>query len=695
MPSTQSHRQIAVAVEGLADDSLLCRSMTIREQLGTPFEIRMRLLSEDTAIGLDAVLGKGVTIRAQKQGSDTPRYFSGLIVGWSSRGRSRRYAAYEALVVPALWLLSRRASCRIFQHQTVVEIVKAVCAGVESISVDDSALERTYSPYEFKVQYRETDLAFVSRLLEHEGIYYFFRHEQGSHKMVLCDSASAHHPAPGFESVKYHDPTPAAVDQGYITEWATDAIVQSGSYAHTDYDPLNPKTDLLSRVRASASGDWTKLEVYDYPGGHADAGDGELLARIRLEEIRAGHEQSNGLTDSRGITVGCTFALAEHPRADFDAEYLVVSSTITVESDAFESEGPYDPAQEKIVWSCDFRALSSQVQFRPARATPRPRIAGPQTAFVVGKSGEEVDVDAEGRVRVMFHWDLGAPADDTCSLPVRVAEAWAGRKWGSVFIPRVGQEVVVEFLEGDPDRPLITGRLYNSANKPPYDLPANKTISAIKSSSSKGGSGFNEIRFEDKKDSEQVFLHAQKNMDTRVTNDAFETIGHDRHLTVANDQVELVKNDRHEAVTRDHVEEIGRDRHVAVKGKEAVKVTGTKSLTVEDDVIEVFKKNHSEQVTKDLYVKAENIVIEATTNVTIKVGQSFIAIEAGGIKIGTTGEIVLDASANITQKAGASVAVEANASATVKGSAGVTIESPAVVEAKGSMVKAGAMLSVG
>jgi type VI secretion system secreted protein VgrG len=289
---------------------------------------------------------------------------------------------------------------------------------------------------------------------------------------------------------------------------------------------------------------------------------------------------------------------------------------------------------------------------------------------VVGKAGEEIWVDKYGRIKVKFPWDPDPAADETSSCWVRVTQNWAGKKWGIFFLPRIGQEVIVDFLEGDPDRPIVTGRVYNAENMPPYDLPANQTQSTIKSNSSKGGQGFNEIRFEDKKGEEDIFIHAEKNMDIRVKTDRFENIGNNRHLVVEKDKFEHVKNKRHEIVDVDHMEHIKGDYHQNIDGKEAKQVTGSKSLQVADDVIEVFKKNHSEVVTNDFYLKADNIVLEGLTNVTIKVGNNYIAIEKDGIKIGceeggatiatsSTGDTKIDSQANLNMSSTQATKIEA------------------------------------
>ena len=313
-------------------------------------------------------------------------------------------------------------------------------------------------------------------------------------------------------------------------------------------------------------------------------------------------------------------------------------------------------------------------------------IKGTQTAIVAGRKGEEIHTDEHGRIKVQFHWDRESKGDENSSCWIRVGQLWADRGWGAVYIPRVGQEVIVGFLEGDPDRPIIIGCVYHGTNRPPYKLPGEKTKSTVKSGSSPGGGGFNEIRFEDKKGEEQLFLHAEKNQDIRVKNDCFEWIGNDRHLIVKNDQKEQVENNRQEAIGADHNEEIGKDRHLKVKGKEAKAVDGSHSFTVKGDVVEVFKANHSEQVTNDYYLKGDNVVIEGMSNVTIKVGQSFIAIESPGIRIGTNGQIVLEAKSTISAKGTAGVTIESPAQAEIK-SAKTTVKGDAMTIIQGGLVK--------
>jgi len=448
------------------------------------------------------------------------------------------------------------------------------------------------------------------------------------------------------------------------------------------YDFEKPKAKLkvespISREHAGAN-----FEVYE-PGEYVKRKDGENYARVRIEELQAEHEVAEGEGNAGGIAVGYLMTVAEHPREDQNKEYLITAATYELSSAAYES-GRHTAAGD--YFTCEFTAMDSAEPFRARRITPKPVISGPQTAVVVGPSGDEISTDKYGRVRVHFYWDRYGKADETSSCWIRVAQVWAGKTWGGIHIPRNGQEVIVEFLEGDPDQPIITGRVYNGDNMPPYELPANETMSALKSNSSKGGGGFNEFRFEDKKGEEQLFIHAEKNFDMRVKNDRFETVVNNRHLIVETDKHEHVKNDRHENVDNHHHEKIGGDLNLKVEGKEAKAVTKSLSLTVDDDVVEVFKKNHSEQVTDDYYLKGKNVVIEGTTNVTLKVGKSFIAIEASGIEIGTTGKVKIDAKQNVEAKAGIGLKLEGTAQAELK-SPMTKVEGSGMAELKGGLVK--------
>lgn len=675
LQATQANYPI-VAKTPLDEDKLLFYSMSGTEQLGRLFHYELELLSNDPEILLKDLLGGNATVRFQRHDGEL-RYFNGYISRFSQTGMHGEYYVYQATLRPWLWFLTRTADCRIFQEKKIPDIIKEIFRD-NGFSDFEESLSNSYRTWNYCVQYRETDFNFISRLMEQEGIYYYFKHENGKHTLVISDSIGSHETVPGYEEVPYYPPEETdRRERDYISNWHLSQEIQPGVYALNDFDFEKPKANLQVKSAIKRDHEQADFEIYDYPGEFIETSDGETYVRTRIEELQAQYEIAKGSGDVAGLTTGCLFKLTNYGREDQNREYLVASVNYELGPQEYEST---DSTGEDSYFTCDFMAIDSQQPFHSSRTTPKPLVQGPQTAIVVGKSGEEIWTDEHGRVKVQFHWDRYGKADENSSCWVRVAQVWAGKGWGGMNIPRIGQEVVVEFLEGDPDRPIITGRVYNKDNTPPYKLPDEKTKSTLKSNSSKGGDGFNEIRLEDKKGEEQIFIHAEKNIDLRVKSDRFETIGHDRNLVIENDKKEHVKNDRHEDIANHHKEKIGGDRNLDVAGKEAKAVAGSLSLSVSDDVIEVFKSNHSEQVSSDYYLKASNIVIEATTNVTVKVGQSYIAIEASGIKIGSTGTIELEATGQVK----------------VKGTSGVKIESPATAELKSTSttVKGDAMLTL-
>jgi len=633
MAITQENRELEIATP-LGKDVLLLTSMSGTEQLGRPFEYQLELASEDHQIKYADIVGQNVTIRLNLSGDKT-RYFNGFVSRFTQTLPVGRLARYRATVVPWLWFLTRTADCRIFQNMTVPEIIKKVFGDHGFTQVKDKGLSGSYRTWEYCVQYRETDFNFVSRLMEQEGIYYFFEHENGKHFLMLADSAGAHQPYSGYDQIKYHPADAGVSDKEYISDWVVRTHLQPGLYSLKDFDFKDTRKDLNARAIVKREHESSEFEIFDYPGEYIEAKpDGEDYARKRIEELQAQYEVITAVSDARGICTGCSFTLTNHPwedpKEDKKWEYLIASANYNINAGEFYSGGEGGGG---CVYSCSFTAIDATQPFRSLRITPKPSIPGPQTAMVVGPEKQEIFTDEYGRVKVKFHWDRQGKTDENSSCWIRVAQVWAGKNWGAMYIPRKGQEVIVEFLEGDPDRPIITGRVYNDKAMPPYVPKTNPTISTLKSNSSKGGGGFNEIRFEDKKGNEQIFIHAEKNLDVRVKNDLFETVVNNRHLHVEKDKFEHVDNNRSETVDADHKEEIGKDRHLNVKGKEAKEITDSMSLTVKGDVIEVFKANHSEQTTSDYYLKAQNVVIEGLQNITLCVGSSYIAIESAQVEI--------------------------------------------------------------
>lgn len=631
---TQAHRTIAVTTP-LGEDVLLLRAMEGREALGRLFEYELDLFSEQANIKFDDIVGQQVTVRLGLANGGA-RFFSGLVSRFRQRPQPGALAHYRATVVPWLWFLTRASDCRIFQDMTTPDIIKQVFRD-RGFSDFDDALNGNYRTWEYCVQYRETDFDFVSRLMEQEGIYYFFTHEEGKHTLVLADSVSAHESSSGYEQVPYYPPNKQRRNKECVTHWQIQQEVQSGGYALNDFDFEVPKKSLETRARVTRNHTISDLDQYDYPGEYTQYSDGEALTKRRIEEIHAQFEVLSGQGDTRGLGVGHLFKLTQPPRDDQEREYLITSASYQLRSDALESSSgdngtghtgrlhnpdgfdaaPNDQDDEDTqVYAIQFTAIESLQPYRTPRTTPKPIVAGPQTAIVVGPSGEEIWTDKHGRVKVQFHWDRYGKMDENSSCWVRVSQNWAGKSWGSLFLPRIGQEVIVEFLEGDPDRPIITGRVYNGYTKPPYPLPGCKTMSTVKSNSTKGGGGFNEIRFEDKKDAEQVFIHAQKNLDTRVLND----------------QMWWVGNDRHAIVQANHMEQIKGDMHLSVTGDQNQKADGTLSIETGAEMQIKAGGNYGLQSASEIHVKSgSNLILEASSKITIKAGGSFVTVGADGV----------------------------------------------------------------
>jgi len=668
MPYTQDNRSIAIATP-LGKDKLLLRALTINEQLGRPFVMRADLLSEESDLDFLKIIGKGVTIRWRMpsgSGGDEKRYFSGYVSSFVQRPRADGFYRYEATIVPWLWFLTRTADCRIFhahmsdppEEMTVPGILKKVFKdhGFDDVT---PALTGSYRTLDHCVQYRETDFNFVSRLMEQEGIYYFFVHDgEGSaikHKLKLADAKSAHSEFPGYETLKFRATTADAAEaKGTILDWARVKQVQSGTYKVNDFDFKRPKASLLGSSTQEDSHSNDAFEIYDFAANYADedSGDhGDSYAKLRIEELKAQHDIIMGRSDCPGLSCGSKFKLEGHPRDDENSEYLIVAVNYRCTAETYKQSGGQSDVK---VFQCDFTAIPADHTFRSARVTQKPRIQGPQTAIVVGKAGEEILTDEFGRIKVQFHWDRYSPANENTPCWVRVAQSWAGKNWGSVFLPRIGQEVIVEFLDGNPDRPIVTGAVYNGESKPPYPLPDNATKSTIKSNSSKGGQGFNEIRFEDKKGSEQVFLHAEKDQDIRIKEVTKEWIGKDRHLIVKENQRELVEKDKHTHVKGDQLLKVEGNYGRTIQKNEVAKISGNDHLSVDGDYVQKIGGNLHEKITGNHHEKTTgDIRLTATGNADIKASQNAAVVSDMNVHIKGGMVVVVEAGMQLSLKAGA------------------------------------------
>ncbi|MFC5525016.1 type VI secretion system Vgr family protein [Rhodanobacter ginsengisoli] len=575
-------------------DKLLPASLSGSEQLGRLFSYQLKLLSKDGEIKLLGLLGSSMTVTFEAD--NYKRHFNGIVseisqTGFDSFG-DQRHAEYSVTLVPKAWLLLHKVDCRIYTNMSVPDIVKSVLAEIGYGDVRVS-LSGSYAAREYCVQYREDYFNFISRLMEQEGIYYFFQHTDGVHTMVLADSLGAHATTSGFAELPYRPQTAGsrAATEVAVTDFASARSVQTTKYSLTDYDPLKPKTSLLGVETISNADDnhpVPGLESFDFPGDHELSDAGKHYAQVRLEAINVPQSQCSGATNASGLLTGALFKLAKFPRNELNQEYLVTGSTVHIES-AQGTSGQQDGEQ----FFCNFSVIRSRQPFRTMPTAVKPMIVGLQTAVVAGsETAEDISVDKYGRIQVTFHWNKPDKKNAHISCPVRVASSWAGKNWGAVHIPRVGQEVVISFLEGDPDRPLVIGSVYNADNMPPYTLPDNKTQSGIKSRSHEGGAAedFNEIRFEDKKGSEELFLHAQKDMREEVENDHFVDIDHDETVNIKNDQTENIKHDRKLTVGNDDKLDVTQNATSTIgqkfklsAGTEIQLVTGASSLVMKSD----------------------------------------------------------------------------------------------------------------
>ncbi|ELY7393436.1 type VI secretion system tip protein VgrG [Cronobacter universalis] len=562
-------------------EGLLFWKLSGREALSEPFMFTLTLLGTDARADRSALLGQPVTVTIPTQALMTPRYLNGKVtrVAVSAVELSgTRYAAYELTVEPDLWPMQRDRNLRIFQGQTVPQIVKTLL-GESRVNMEER-LSGSYRVWEYCVQYQESSLDFISRLLELEGIAYHFRHEQDRHTLILTDAPGQYEPFPGYETIPYHvTPSGGSTDEEGISQWALEDSVTPGIYSLDDYDFRKPNAWLFQARQNPLSPQPGSIDVYDWPGRFVEHGHGEFYARIRQERWQVEHRQTQGTATALGIAPGHTFVLRNAPFFGDNGEYLTTVAHYRFEENRYAS-GPDSNTLHEI----RFEVIPADVPYRPAQKTPWPRTYGPQTAKVVGPQGESIWTDKYGRVKVKFHWDRLGKGDDTSSSWVRVSSAWAGQGFGGVQIPRVGDEVVVDFINGDPDRPLITGRVYNEASMPPWALPAAATQMGFLSRSKDGSpDNANALRFEDKAGEEQVWLHAEKNMDTDIENDETHSVGSNRTKTIGANETTTVKKNRTETVVENETITVHQNRTETVDGNETITIHSNRTETVDQN----------------------------------------------------------------------------------------------------------------
>jgi type VI secretion system secreted protein VgrG len=706
MAYTQDGRRLVVKTP-LGKDTLLLSGFSGHEAISQPFFFQLECVAENAkTIPFDGLLGQKVTAEISLPGG-SKRWVNGVCHRVAQGGRDATFTRYLLDLVPEAFLLSRKTQSRIFQHLSIPDILKKVLKPPLDVSWD---IKGTFHPRDYCVQYRESDFAFASRLMEEEGIYYFFKHSDGSHTMVVANTPGSHSDLPGKSSLIFDAVAGGTREEDRVNAWEKAQELRSSKVTLWDHcfelphKHLEAEAPILGAVAAGKSSHKLKLganaplELYDFPGAYAQRFDGinkgggeqpaeiqkifkdnTRTADVRMESEAAASVLVHAASNCRQIVSGHKFALERHFEGDGAWVVYQVGHTASEAADLRSGEGGF-------AYQNHFSCFPVALPFRPPRVTPIPTVRGTQTAVVVGPPGAEILTDKYGRVRVQFHWDREGKNDTDSSCWVRVAQPIAGRRWGASFWPRIGQEVIVDFLEGDPDQPIIVGSVYNSDQMPPYlgDGPDSKhkndnKLMGVKSNTTLDGVGFNEWRFDDTKDKEQIFLHAERNMDTRVKSDSMESVGGSKHLTVGGEKDGKKWGDYKQLVYKDfdlytkgkHDHLVGGDMHltvggeregepgdlvVVVKGRRwthikekemvhiekfrAEKVDGDQNLTVGGDQQEKVGKNHALDAGMAIHLKAgTTFVIEAGAQLSLKAGGSFIDISSAGVAI--SGAMVL------------------------------------------------------
>jgi len=610
-PANQAH--FTLSLEGVEHDFKVLEFRG-REAISQPYRFDLELVSERPDLDLESLLHRPAFLAFAPDGSG----IHGLVHQAAQGESGKRLTRYRLTLVPQLAYLAHRTNQRIFQHLTVPQIIAQVLEehGIQADAYRFGLGPVVYPPREYCVQYDETDLHFIQRLCEEEGIHYHFQHAASGHVLVFGDDQTVF---PRLTATAYQQDSGLVADQPVIKRFGLRLETRTSRVTRRDYDFEKPRLTMEAAFHSDFQPD---LEDYDYPGRFTERARGKHLSQRALERHRHDYELAEGESDQPRLVSGHFLPLTEHPRSDWNQLWLLTEVL---------HEGKQPQVLEETVTSHvdsgdgfvqgyrnHFSATPWAIPFRPALCHPKPKVLGSQTAVVTGPAGEEIHCDEYGRVKIQFHWDREGQADDKTSCWLRVSSSWAGDRYGGIAIPRVGMEVLVTFLEGDPDQPLVTGCLYHKEHQVPYDLPANKTRMVFKTLSSPGGGGYNELRIEDRKGAEQIYLHAQRDWDENIEHDQKIRVGHERHDTVEANSYSELKAEEHLIVAGDRKVEIKPDDHLTVGQTQHIKL-GTAQLT---------------RAGREIHLKAgQKMVIEAGVELTLKAGGSFIKLDPGGITV--------------------------------------------------------------
>lgn len=667
MAITQATRQIAIDTP-LGEDVLILRGFQGQEAISKLFAFELDLVSEEPSINYDDIVAQAVTVRVNLA-DGTPRYWNGYVSRFVQAGRDSNIAVYHATMVPWLWFLDQTTDCRIFQNKTAPDIIKQIFQeyGYRDFSL---SLYGDFVKRDYCVQYRESDFNFVSRLMEEEGIFYFFEHENGKHTLVLGNDPGVHKACPNQPSARYEGTGGGWQDDDVILQWLQEQEVRPGTFTATDYNFETPTANMLSSV--NGKGKW---EIYDFPGEYTKRADGDKLVKVRLQEQQTPKSVARGTSDCRAFGVGYKFTLTEHYRDDVNQDYVLTALRHSAHHNLGFTSGAEDL---NPVYENSFECVPVSTPIRPARRTPVPVVQGCQTAVVVGPDGEEIFTDQYGRVKVQFHWDREGKNNENSSCWIRVSYPWAGKSWGGVQIPRIGQEVVVDFIEGDPDRPIIIGRVYNAGQMPPWDLPSKKVVSGYKSNSTKGGGGYNEISFDDTKGTELIQVHGQYDMDTKiehderrhVLNNRTKNVEVDETNTIGNNRTEKVGNNEQITIGVNRTESVGTDENITIGANRTESVGANESITVASNrtrnvgINEMVNVGAAQQITIG---GLQAVTVGLTRAKTIGVSELVNIGTSQSINVGTDQTVNVGASQSTTIGAGQTISVGADLAETIGG----------------------------
>jgi type VI secretion system secreted protein VgrG len=669
---TQENRLMAISDFGLGKDAFLITSFSGSEYLCGLFEYEVEVLSDIHDLTPEKVVGKAGTVTIQ---NDQKRKFNGYVRRLSmGEAQGHDYRQYRLVLVPWLWFLGKTQSNRIFQNKTTKDIISKVFADLGFTEFEFRGCAT--APHEYCVQYGESDLNFVLRLLQEEGFVYYFKHSDGKHRLIITDSFHAAEPLPETD-LEY---SPGSNPNAQIVSWDRAYQFRKGAWTLNDYAFKTPKKNLKVNTKTLSNFvDNKKFEHYEYADiGLHEQGASAARAKMRLESEEASRDLAHVTSNCSSFFAAGTFKVAKHSHASERGEYTIVQIHHNIIEHSYFQEGGGNSNYQN-----HFVCMPADKPFRPPLTLAKPVMRGPQSAIVVGPKGEEIYVDKFGRIKVQFIWDREGSSDENSTCFIRVMQIWAGNTWGASFIPRIGHEVIISFLDGDPDRPIVAGSVYNGDNLPPY---TSKTQSGIKTRSTKGGTGqnFNELRFDDKIGNEQVYMHAEKDFDSVVEHNQTRQVGHDRSLTVGNNEATSIGNNRTESVGNNETIAIGnnRDKSVgknqtetiganktisvggnhteSIDGKVVIDVGGTHTESIQGNVTITMAANlkesvegtYTEAVTKDYSLKAKTITLKADDSITLQTGSAKITMSKNGditisgknVTVKGSGDVVLKGS---------------------------------------------------